>query len=104
MNSPAVHPERVAAAAAVLGITPDRLTAMLSNEAASSPTNGKRYLPVAETEVYTGLSRWSLARATKDGLLPAIKLSRAKSGKVLYDVEDLDRFMRKLKTGGRAKS
>ncbi len=48
------------------------------------------YLNVRQAEQYTGLSRWTLARARDRGELPAIRIGAA----VRLSVEDLDSFMR----------
>ena len=53
----------------------------------------KRYLNVKEAVLYTSLARCTLSRATKSGRLPQIKMSPGMTGKVLYDLRDLDRFM-----------
>lgn len=63
----------------------------------SSGRTEKRFLDVKGAETYTSLARWNLSRATKAGKLPHIKLSTAMSGKVLYDIKDLDRFLLKYK-------
>ena len=48
------------------------------------------YLSPREASLYTGLSRWTLARANKRGELPAIRIGAI----VRFAVEDLDEFMR----------
>ena len=53
----------------------------------------RKYLSVRDAERYTGLSRWTLARARDRGELPAVVVGRA----VRYSVVDLDRFMRAQK-------
>ena len=57
----------------------------------------KKYLSTPEAEEYTSVSRWTLHRAIKAGALPIIKLSKAKSGKVLFDKNDLDEWLQALK-------
>jgi len=61
----------------------------------------KRYFTVAEAEQYSGLGRWTLARLHSAGNLPAIKLTPARSGKVLYDRADIDKCLRKHKKPNR---
>lgn len=63
----------------------------------SSSKAEKRFLDVKGAVTYTSLERWNLSRATKAGKLPHIKLSAAMSGKVLYDIKDLDRFLLRCK-------
>lgn len=63
----------------------------------SSSRTEKRYLDVKSAETYTSLSRWTLSRATVEGKLPQIKISPGMTGKVLYDIRDLDRFLFKYK-------
>lgn len=53
----------------------------------------ERYLPVSKAIKYCGVSRWTLSRAAKAGQLKEIKLAAARSGKVLYDRNELDRWM-----------
>lgn len=50
----------------------------------------RRYFDTRAAENYTGLSRWTLARASKRGELRVIKVGSA----IRYDREDLDSFMR----------
>lgn len=59
----------------------------------NSAHNDERYLPVAKAALYCGISRWTLSRAARTGQLKEIKLSPARSGKVLYDRSELDRWM-----------
>ena len=62
-----------------------------------------RYLGYSEAQRYTGLSRDTLRRAHEAGQLPAIKLSAARSGKVLFDRKDLDRWLRRHRSTGKAR-
>ncbi len=50
----------------------------------------RRYLSVRDAESYTGLSRWTLARARARGELPAVVVGSA----VRFSVDDLDDFMK----------
>lgn len=50
----------------------------------------RRYLNVRQAEQYTGLSRWTLARAHKRGELPASRIGTT----IRFAVEDLDEFFR----------
>ncbi len=56
--------------------------------------NGVRYMSVSRAEEYSSVSRWTLTRAAARGELKMIKLGQAKSSKVLFDREDIDRWMR----------
>jgi excisionase family DNA binding protein len=49
-----------------------------------------RYLSYRGASRYTGLSRWTLARANERGELPAVRYGTT----VRFAVEDLDEFMR----------
>lgn len=53
----------------------------------------KKYMSIKEAERYSSLSRWTIGRAIKSGKLAATKLSHAKSGRVLIQKEDLDKFI-----------
>jgi excisionase family DNA binding protein len=70
---------------------------------AESLTNPKpaddeqRYLTVEAAEKYCGISRWTFGRAVKSGKLPQIKLSAARSGKILLDRRDLDKWLNAMK-------
>lgn len=50
----------------------------------------RRYLNVRQAEEYTGLSRWTLARAHKRGELPMSRIGSA----IRFSVEDLDEFFK----------
>lgn len=52
----------------------------------------QKYLSVAEVEANYGLRRWSLYRRIKEGVVKAVKLADARSGKVLVDRESLDMY------------
>ena len=53
-----------------------------------------RYVGVRGAEKYTGLSRWTLARARERGELPVIRIGTA----VRFAIDDLDNFMRERRT------
>ena len=57
----------------------------------------KRFLDVKTAVNYSSLSRCTLSRATKAGKLPQIKTHPGKTGKVLYDVKDLDKYLMNCK-------
>jgi hypothetical protein len=57
------------------------------------PGAEKRFVDVKGAKEYSSLSRTTLTRATKAGKLPQIKTHPGKTGKVLYDVRDLDKFL-----------
>ena len=67
-------------------------TAMLTRPN-STEENSKRYLSIPDVEKYCSMSRWTIGRAIKSGKLRAIKLSTAKSGKVLIDRADIDKWL-----------
>jgi len=52
-----------------------------------------RCFTVKEAEGYSGVSRYTLARAAKAGKLQVYKLSNAKSGKVLIEKASLDLWL-----------
>ncbi|MBN1864829.1 MAG: helix-turn-helix domain-containing protein [Victivallales bacterium] len=56
-----------------------------------------RYLTVAEAERYCKMCRKTLWRLVKSGKLKSIKLSPARSGKVFFDLQDIDDFMSSMK-------
>jgi excisionase family DNA binding protein len=60
-------------------------------------TDESRYLTVAAAEKYCGLSRWTFGRAVKSGELPQIKINTARSGKILLDRRDLDKWLARFK-------
>lgn len=55
----------------------------------------KEFFTVAQAEEYSGLGRWSLIRAHKSGLLPVVKMSNTRTGKLLIKKSDLDKFISK---------
>lgn len=65
--------------------------------AQTSSRTEKRYLDVKSAMTYTSLSRCTLSRAAGAGKLPRIKTDPGKTGKVLYDIRDLDRFLMRCK-------
>jgi len=60
---------------------------------ASSKGSLKEYFTVQQAEEYSGLGRWSLIRAHKSGLLPIVKMSCTRTGKILIRKTDLDKFL-----------
>lgn len=64
--------------------------------------NECRFLDVRAATRYSSLSRWTLSRAVKAGELNCIKIGSGQTGKVLFDVNSLDRFLKKhtVKIGG----
>ncbi len=63
-----------------------------------TPQNDKiKYLTPAVAAKYASMSRWTIFRAIKAGKLPAMKMNKEKTGKVLIDIADLDRWIRKHK-------
>lgn len=57
-----------------------------------------RYLPIDAAEKYCGVSKWTISRAVKNGKLRQIKLSPTQQGKILFDREDLDKWLKSLKS------
>lgn len=55
---------------------------------------GQRYLDVKSAAKYCSLSRWTLSRAVRDDSLKCFKLSPGQTGKILFDVKDLDTFVK----------
>lgn len=53
----------------------------------------KRFVDVKGAVNYTTLSRCTLGRAVSTGKLSCIKMHPGKTGKVLFDVKDLDKFI-----------
>lgn len=51
-----------------------------------------RFMTVAEAARYARVSRWTLDRALKANHIRAIKLSKAKSGKVLIEKKSIDEW------------
>ena len=54
----------------------------------------RRFLDVRSAARYTSLSRWTLSRAVSAGELSCMKMSPGKTGKILFDVGALDRFVK----------
>ena len=59
----------------------------------------KRFMDVNGAVDYTTLSRCTLGRAVSSGKLSCIKMHPGKTGKVLFDVKDLDKFILNCKRG-----
>ena len=53
----------------------------------------RRYFDVKSASTYSSLSRWTFSRAVKSGELACIKIGKGKTGKILFDVKELDRFL-----------
>ena len=56
----------------------------------------KKYLTISESETYSGIGRWTLARAAKAGKIRQVKLSACRGGKVLIDKASLDSWLDSL--------
>ena len=56
----------------------------------------KKYFTVADAEKYSGIGRWTLARAVKAGKIRQAKLSPCRGGKVLIDKVSLDSWLEGL--------
>jgi len=61
--------------------------------------DGRQWLSVKEACLISSLSRFSIARYAKSGDLEVLKLSPAKSGKVLVSAAGLERFLSSKKQG-----
>jgi excisionase family DNA binding protein len=59
--------------------------------------NNKKFLTINEAVLYTGLSRWTIARQVTAGKIPQIKLGSTKQATVLLDKSDIDRWLCGLK-------
>ena len=70
--------------------------------AAKEQLPDRRFLDVRSAARYTSLSRWTLSRAVNAGELSCMKMSSGKTGKILFDVDSLDRFVKghMVKKGG----
>jgi len=88
-------PEQITAAVNAI-LSPYRVTLESLNQSPPKADN-TRYLPIETAEKYCGVSKWTMSRAVKSGKLTQIKLSASKQGKVLFDRQDLDKWMRDLK-------
>lgn len=58
----------------------------------------KRYLTVAETADYLGISRWTIYRMLKDGLIPHTSFSKRVKR---FDREKIDQWLLDRTTGGK---
>ena len=54
---------------------------------------GQRFLDVKSASKYSSLSRWTLSRAVKAGELKCSKIGSGQTGKILYDVMELNRYI-----------
>lgn len=52
-----------------------------------------KYLTIAEIQKRYGLGRWTIWRLIRAKKIVGLKMSAAKSGKVLVDVNSLDRYL-----------
>jgi hypothetical protein len=66
----------------------------LNPEPVKEQPSDRRYLDVRAATKYTSLSRWTLSRAVSAGELSCMKMSPGKTGKILFDVGALDRFVK----------
>jgi excisionase family DNA binding protein len=89
-------PEQISSAVNVLlapyGVNLDSLNQL------ESQIDEVRYLSVCAAEKYCGVSRWTIYRAVKSGKLRQIKLSSAQQGKVLFDRQDIDKWLKQHKS------
>ena len=53
----------------------------------------KRYISIAEAEDCFGLKRWTVGRLIRAGKIDAVKLAKARSGKVLIDRDSLTEYL-----------
>lgn len=80
-----------------LRLPPDEAAKLLRTATGEDPTPGAseavtaRYLTVTQAVAYTHLSRTTLYRAERDGQLGAIRSGR----RLMFDINDLDSFMRR---------
>ena len=84
---PGLVKEAVARALAPFGVDVDRLLSDTAKEL------GAKYMSLKEVEETYGLGRWSVSRLIKSGKIVASKMSRARAGKVLVDVESIERYL-----------
>jgi excisionase family DNA binding protein len=62
------------------------------NTDTSKPT-GIKYLSPSDAAKYASMSRWTIHRAIKAGKLPASKMTETRTGKVLIDIADLEKWI-----------
>ncbi len=93
----AIPPSILDAAAALLKPYGVDIVAVLSRErdggAPAVEPLRKKYLTSAEAELYSGLGRWSLWNAERNGIIKASKMADARSGKVIYDRASIDAWL-----------
>ena len=85
-----------------MALQPYKVKLTLSPIDTHSEPTGKNYFNVRDATRYSSVSRWTLSRAVESGQLSCIKMNKAKSGKILFEKDELDRFLRAhtVKIGG----
>ena len=91
-------PSIVDAASAMLKPFGVDFTALLKDQHQEEPQSiavpvKPKYLTVADAIKYTGIGRWTLYRAMLDGKIKGCKLTPARGGKLLYDLESIDHWL-----------
>jgi len=95
MKKSTLPPPIMAAIAAMLqpyGIDPQQL---FQAETAKTGRNEQKWLSPRDIEEQFSIGRWSIYRLIRkgEGCLKSVKLSSAKSGKVLVDADSLRRYL-----------
>ncbi len=86
-------PPIMAAIAAMLkpyGIDADKL---LQEDSKTTKSNGKKYLSPRDIEEQFSLGRFSTYRLIRKGLVKSLKMSKARSGKILIDAASLQSYL-----------
>ena len=66
---------------------------LLNDKKEERETGRKRFLSVKEAQEIYSVSRHTLFRWAKAGMIKSVKCSPAKSGKVLLEINSLEKFM-----------
>jgi len=82
-------------AAAEYGI---ELEALIKQSAPSVEADEPQFLSLKDAARLAGVSKFTVARWVKSGVLPRIKLSTSRQGSVLIEKADIINLMRRLKT------
>ena len=66
---------------------------LLAPEPPKTTETERKFLDVKGASKYCSLSRWSFSRAVRAGQLKCFKMSQGKTGKLLFDINELQRFI-----------
>ena len=84
-----------AAAAGMLAPFGVDLAKIINTEKSAEQTR-ERYLSIADVEAKYGLKRWTIYRLIKAGKITAAKTSAARAGKVLVEINSIERYLRSV--------